>query len=60
MHVEVGEIHIGDTIVAAEKLLASVMALHLEVLVPNFLVGIAEISASGHLTSALLWEKEEV
>ena len=59
VRVEVAEIHVGNIVVAVKELLDCVQALHLEVLVPDALVGSAEMDASPHLAGALLWNREE-
>ena len=56
MHVEIGEIHLGNEIVAAKELLNGAMPLHLEVLVRDVLVGLTEI----HTPSTFLRDREEV
>ena len=59
VHVEVGQVHLCDVVVAADELLDRVQALYLEVLVLDVLVGSAEINASPHLVGALLRNGEE-
>ena len=54
VHAKVAEIHHGDVLAAAQKLLNGVGPLYLEVLVSDVSVGVAEIDASPHLASTLL------
>ena len=57
VHVEVGQIHLGDIVAAAKELLNGVQPLHLEVLAPNVLVGVAQIYASLCLAGTFLRER---
>ena len=59
VHVEVAQVDLRDKVVAADELLNWVQPLHLEVLVPNATVGLAEIHTALHLVGALLWNWEE-
>lgn len=51
MHVEVGQIHLGDRVITAMESLNGVQPLHLVLLVPDVSIGLGEIDACPHLVS---------
>ena len=59
MHVEVREVDLLNEIVLLDELLDGVQVLHLEVLVPDALVWLAQIDASAHFVGTFLRDGDQ-
>ena len=59
VHVEVAQIHLGDQVVAANELLNSMQPFHVEMLILNAAVRLAEIYTASHLVGPFLWHREK-
>ena len=60
MHAKAGEVDLCNEIVPSDELLDGVQALHLEVLVLDVLVRLAQIDASTYFVGTFLRDSEEV
>ena len=57
---KVAEIHFCNAIIEADELLNSMQPLHLEMLILNATIRLAQIHAASHLAGALLSTREKV